>query len=108
MSGLPQTSPPAVLPPTPNAPKQFVCRGCQAPFPSRNKLMDHIRSSTSCIPASDSGIADLLVPTDTQKWKGKVRVCEEQSEELRRRVYWTTTYMADISVRGIAAAKFYE
>ena len=24
----------------------------------------------------------------------EVRVCEEQTEELRRRVYWTTTYMA--------------
>ena len=24
----------------------------------------------------------------------KVRVCEEQREELRRRVYWTTMYMA--------------
>ena len=28
----------------------------------------------------------------------QVRVCEEQSEELRRRVYWTTTYMADTSL----------
>ena len=38
--------------------------------------------------------------------KDEVRVCEEQCEELRRRVYWTTIYLADISVRGIAAANF--
>ena len=37
----------------------------------------------------------------------QVRVYEEQSEELRKCVYRTTTYMADTSVRGIAAANFY-
>ncbi|GMI03031.1 hypothetical protein TrLO_g8883 [Triparma laevis f. longispina] len=33
--------------------------------------MDHIRTSPTCIPSTDSGIADLLVPTDVKKWKGK-------------------------------------
>jgi hypothetical protein len=47
----------------------------------------------SKIPKADYGVKE-------------VRECEEQSEELRRRVYWTTTYLADTSVRGIIAAKF--
>ena len=39
----------------------------------------------------------------------KVRVSEERgerSDELRRRVYWTATFTANTSVRGIAAANF--
>ena len=43
----------------------------------------------------DAGIMDM-----------EVRVCEERSDELRRCVYWTTTYIVYTSVRGIAAAKF--
>ena len=45
-------------------------------------------------------------PTSKTMAMCEVRVCEVQSEELGRRVYWTTTYMANTSVRGIAAANF--
>ena len=34
---------------------------------------------------------------------GEVRVCEERSDELRRRVYWILTCMVDTSVRNGAA-----
>ena len=37
----------------------------------------------------------------------KVRVCEEQSDELKRRVYWILTYMLDTSICNGAAAKFF-
>ena len=36
-----------------------------------------------------------------------MRVCEERSDELKRRVYWISTYMPDISKCNVAAAKFF-
>ena len=35
-----------------------------------------------------------------------MRIYEERSDELRRRVYWISTYIANISVRNVAAANF--
>ena len=37
----------------------------------------------------------------------EVRVCEERSDELKRRAYWILTCMVDTSVRNVAAAKLY-
>ena len=37
----------------------------------------------------------------------QVRVCEERSEELRRRVYWISTWVANTSVRNATATSLF-
>ena len=51
-------------------------------------------------------IADIEEANELEEAK-QVRVCEEQSDELKRRVYWILTYMLDTSICNGAAAKFY-
>ena len=53
-----------------------------------------------------SSIKNLTEEEALKVMKDEVRVCEERSDELKRREYWISMYMPDTSKCNVAATKF--